>query len=66
MSRFSLLLFLPTLIVCSPALCQQQTASVALPDSPAPHVDVAYDPGADTGVTAPNHHGYPTDREETW
>lgn len=65
MSRFSLLLFLPTLIVCNPVWCQQQTASTALPDSPAPHVDPAYDAASGGGV-APNHHGYPTDREESW
>lgn len=65
MSRFSFLLLLPTLIVCTPAWCQQQTASAALPDSPAPHVDLDYDAGSGGGV-APNHHGYPTDREESW
>lgn len=65
MSRFSLHFFLATVIVCTPLWCQQQTASVTLPDSPAPHMALTDEAGAAGGV-APNHHGYPTDREESW
>lgn len=65
MSRLSLLLFLPSLMICSSLWCQEQTASVALPDSPVPHVGLTDDSASDAGV-APNHHGYPTVREESW
>lgn len=67
------LLVIPSLIICTPLWCQVQTASSALPDSPTPHVDSATphvdamdDPALDTRPQAPNHHGYPTDREESW
>ncbi len=63
MSRFSLLLFLS--ILCTPLWGQQQKASVTLPDSPTPHVRLTDYAGGAGGV-APNHHGYPTDREESW
>lgn len=63
MSRSSLLLLLPSLILCTPLWCQQLTASAALPDSPTPHVANS---SSDSGVTAPNRHGYPTAREESW
>ena len=36
-----------------------------LPDSPAPHLILTDGPTVGTPV-APNHHGYPTNREESW
>lgn len=66
MSRFSRLLFLPILIVCTPLWCQQLTASADLPNSPTPHIGLGYNPAPEGGGNAPNHHGYPTAREESW
>ena len=56
-------------MLCSSLLSQEQTASAALPDAPAPHFApysvLMGDPGPGMGE-APNHHGYPTDREESF
>ena len=65
MKRLFLLLFVSSLGIYAPLWCQEPTASVYLPDSPAPHVDLTGGPPRDVGL-APNHHGYPTDREESW
>jgi hypothetical protein len=66
MRRLFLLLFLPILVLGTTLWGQQQTAALDLPDSPAPHLDAAADPAPDSGTMAPNRHGYPTDREESW
>jgi membrane-associated phospholipid phosphatase len=66
MSRSSRLLLLPILIVCTPLWCQRSPASAALPDSPTPHIALAGGLAPDGGADAPNHHGYPTAREESW
>ena len=49
----------------APLWCQQQQASVDLPDSPTPHGFLAADPPPGAAGEAPNRHGYPTDREES-
>lgn len=64
MRGLPVVLYLSTLVIGTPLWCQQQTASVDLPDSPAPHV--LDDPAPSAGTEAPNRHGYPTDREESW
>lgn len=65
MRRSSVVLFLPALFLCAPLWCQQQVASVDLPDSPTPHVVPAEGPAPSAGGEAPNRHGYPTEREES-
>src|SRR6185437_10507597 len=62
---FPLFLF-SSLLICAQLWCQEQSASAALPDSPTPHIDMTNDAGQGTRPQAPNHHGYPTDREESW
>src|SRR5579872_640607 len=76
--RLSLLLSLSSLIIPLPLWCQEQTAAptaastagataaLDLPESPTPHVQPADEPPPNAAIEAPNHHGYPTDREETW
>ena len=68
--RRLILLFLLSLPVSTPLWCQQPTASVnasaELPDSPVPQSDLTDDAGTEAVVNAPNRHGYPTDREESW
>lgn len=70
MKSLSLLLLLPSLTIGTSLWCQQTTPSptarLDLPDSPTPHLASADNPAPDSGTMAPNHHGYPTDREESW
>jgi hypothetical protein len=60
------LFLVSSLLICGQLRSQEQRASAALPDNPTPHVDMTDDPGQGTRPQAPNHHGYPTDREESW
>lgn len=66
MRRPSLFFLLPLLVTGAPMWCQEQTARVDLPDSPAPHVALTSEPAAGGGAEAPNRHGYPTAREESF
>ena len=65
MKRLSPFLILPSLMIGTSLWCQQTTALADLPDSPAPHLSVPDGLGG-PGDMAPNHHGYPTEREESW
>lgn len=65
MRRLYLLLFVLSLLIGKPLWCQEQIATIALPDPPTPHLGQTEAPRAGAPV-APNHHGYPTDREESW
>ena len=65
MKRLSPFLILPGLMIGTSLWCQQPKALADLPDSPAPHLSLPEDLGGG-GDVAPNHHGYPTEREESW